>query len=85
MHNVGGGGDLTVGDGILVVEGLNNGPTEDVPHAFGLARRSLAGPYDYLLYRGGTGAGASDDWFLRSTFGPCRRNPDRNHLVPRPP
>ena len=75
VRNVGGLGDLTVGDGILVVEGLNNGPTAGVPQAFGLSAPVAAGPYDYLLFRGGTGAGASDDWFLRSSLQPVPPEP----------
>ena len=75
VRNAGGAGDLTVGDGILVVEGLNNGPTANVPHAFGLGAPVVAGPYEYLLFRGGTGAGASDDWFLRSTLQPVPPEP----------
>ena len=49
-------------------------PTASVPHAFGLGAPVVAGPYEYLLFRGGTGAGASDDWFLRSTLQPYRQN-----------
>ena len=75
VRNAGGAGDLTVGDGILVVEGLNNGATANVPHAFGLGAPVVAGPYEYFLFRGGTGAGASDDWFLRNTLGPVPPEP----------
>ena len=72
VNNVGGAGDLTVGDGILVVEGLNNVPTSAVPRAFRLDAPAVAGPYEYLLFRGGAGAGASDDWFLRDTIQPVQ-------------
>ena len=72
VNNVGGAGDLTVGDGILVVEGLNNVPTSAVPRAFRLGAPAVAGPYENLLFRGGAGAGASDDWFLRDTIQPVQ-------------
>ena len=85
LLNTGGAGDLTVGDGILVVEGLNNGPTANVPHAFGLGEPVVAGPYEYFLFRGGTGAGASDDWFLRSTLGPVPPEPPAEGGTPVPP
>ena len=72
VNNVGGAGDLTVGDGILVVEGLDNVPTSAVPRAFRLGAPAVAGPYEYLLFRGGAGAGAGDDWFLRDTIQPVQ-------------
>jgi outer membrane autotransporter protein len=84
VHNVGGAGGLTVGDGILVVEGLTNAATSSVPHAFRLGAPAVAGPYEYLLYRGGTGPGASDDWFLRNTFQPVPPEPEPNPEPPAP-
>ena len=63
FDNTTGPGALTTGDGILVVDAISGGTT--APGAF--AGAAVAGPYEYLLFRGGTGADASDDWFLRST------------------
>ena len=86
VNNVGGAGDLTVGDGILVVEGLNNVPTSSVPRAFRLGAPAVAGPYEYFLFRGGAGAGASDDWFLRDTIQPVQpedRDPGRRRRIRR--
>ena len=68
INNVGGAGALTTGNGILVVDDTTGNTT--VPGAFHLAAPAVAGPYEYLLFRGGSGAGASDDWFLRSTMQP---------------
>ena len=62
--NLAGGGALTTGDGILVVDAAKGGTT--APDAFKLAAPVLAGPYEYLLVRGGEAA--ADDWFLRSTM-----------------
>ena len=79
VRHAGGLGGLTAGDGILVVEGLNDGPTADVPHAFGLGAAVVAGPYEYFLFRGGTGSGATDDdWFLRNVLRPG----DRPSVIP---
>ncbi len=58
-----GGGGLTTGDGVRLVETVNGGRT--APHGFSLGNRVASGALEYGLYRGGT-AGA-DDWFLRST------------------
>jgi outer membrane autotransporter protein len=63
--NLGGEGALTTGDGILVVDATNGGTT--AAEAFKLAAPVLAGPYEYLLVRGGAAGAAADDWFLRST------------------
>ncbi|KQY35455.1 hypothetical protein ASD38_02545 [Caulobacter sp. Root487D2Y] len=63
--NLGGAGALTTGDGILVVDAANGGTT--TADAFKLSAPVLAGPYEYLLVRGGGASTASDDWFLRST------------------
>ena len=64
--NTGGGGALTTGDGILVVDALNGGTT--APGAF--AGTAEAGPYEYLLSRGGSTPGSENDWFLRNTLPP---------------
>jgi outer membrane autotransporter protein len=63
VTNAGGGGALTVGDGILVVDAVNGGTT--APGAF--AGFAAAGPYEYLLYRGGSTPGSENDLFLRSS------------------
>ncbi|MGL5523161.1 MAG: autotransporter outer membrane beta-barrel domain-containing protein [Aeromonas veronii] len=63
--NAGGLGDQTTGNGITIVDAINGATTESA--AFSLAGNVvLAGPYRYTLKRGGTGAGAEDDWFLTS-------------------
>lgn len=62
VHNAGGLGDQTTGDGIPVVVTTNGGTTE--AGAFALGRPVLAGPYRYSLRRGGRSA--LDDWFLVS-------------------
>ncbi len=58
INNVGGPGAQTTGDGILVVEAVNGGsilPGAFVNSAtsFRLANIVAAGPYEYLLVRGG--------------------------------
>lgn len=64
VRNTGGGGALTNGDGIAVVDVVNGGSTE--PGAFSLAGRVAAGAYEYRLYRGGSDN--PDAWYLRSTL-----------------
>ncbi len=61
--NSGGSGAYTAGNGIRVVEVQNGGTT--ATGAFSLAGRTVAGPYEYKLFRGDA-AGAGDDWYLRS-------------------
>jgi fibronectin-binding autotransporter adhesin len=63
--NLGGEGGLTAGDGILVVDAAGGATT--AADAFRLAAPVLAGPYEYLLVRGGVTGSTADDWFLRST------------------
>lgn len=65
VHNTGGPGALTSGNGIPVVEVLNGGTT--LATAFALARPVAAGPYEYTLERGGVSPGTEEYWFLRST------------------
>jgi len=67
-----GAGALTSGDGILVVDATSGATTAAT--AFALAAPVFAGPYEYLLLRGGAVGAASDDWFLRSTL---EEDPDR--------
>jgi len=64
--NVGGGGAVTAGDGILVVDDITGHTT--APGAFHLGAPVVAGPYEYSLYRGGVSGGNANDWFLRSTL-----------------
>ena len=64
--NAGGGGALTVGNGILVVDAITGGTT--VPGAFALAGPVVAGPYEYTLFRSSIDASNSQAWYLRSTL-----------------
>jgi outer membrane autotransporter protein len=73
----GGLGALTTGNGILVVDAINGATTAS--GAFAQGGLLVAGPYEYTLHQGGPVAGASQDWFLRSTIS-CNA-PD----APRPP
>jgi outer membrane autotransporter protein len=66
--NVGGPGDLTLADGILVVEAANGASTRN--GAFGLSGVVAAGPYEYLLYRGGYSAGTANNFYLRNAVLP---------------
>jgi outer membrane autotransporter protein len=66
IHNAGGPGALTLGDGIRVVVALNGAVTD--PGAFSNTQLLLAGPHNYRLHRGGIGSGNGEDWFLRSTL-----------------
>ena len=62
VTDIGGGGALTTGDGILVVDAENGGTTQSRSFT-GFA---VAGPYEYLLVRGGSTD--ENDWFLRNTI-----------------
>ncbi len=64
ISNAGGGGALTTGDGIRVVDAINGGTTAS--GAFSLAGRVAAGAYEYSLFRGG--ASDTQDYFLRSIY-----------------
>ncbi len=69
IRNAGGAGDLTVGDGILVVEVLNQ--SRSAAGAFSLANGPLeAGPFEYRLFQGGVNGSNPGDWFLRDDFVP---------------
>ena len=68
ISNTTGAGDLTTGNGILVVETQNGGAT--VPGTFSLGRPVVAGPYEYSLYRGSVDASGPDNWYLRSNIQP---------------
>jgi len=67
VSNTGGGGALTTGDGILVVDAANGATT--AASAFGLGgARVAAGAYEYLLVKGG--ATNAQSWYLRTTLPP---------------
>jgi outer membrane autotransporter protein len=69
IRNAGGGGALTVGDGILVVQVLN--PTLSASGAFSLQGGSItAGAFDYFLFKGGATPGSQGNWYLRNTLIP---------------
>ncbi|WP_394561130.1 autotransporter outer membrane beta-barrel domain-containing protein [Aquipseudomonas alcaligenes] len=68
IRNAGGAGALTTGNGIMVVDAVNGGGTEQ--GAFRLLNQVKAGPYEYLLYRGSRDDSNADAWYLRSTIEP---------------
>jgi outer membrane autotransporter protein len=91
VRNAGGEGGLTVGDGILVVEALNQ--ARSAAGAFTLANDVEAGPFEYMLFHGGVGGSNPGDWFLRDEFvtppippePPIPPIPPVNPLPPTPP
>ncbi|WP_323122016.1 autotransporter family protein [Burkholderia alba] len=79
VTNVGGGGALTSGNGIQVVQAANGATT--AVGAFKQGASVDAGAYTYTLYRGGLNGNDPDSWYLRSQLiGPVK--PD---IVPDPP
>jgi outer membrane autotransporter protein len=67
VTNVGGPGELTTANGILVVDAVNGATTS--PGAFTLSNGELrGGAFDYRLFQGGVSGGSANDWFLRSDF-----------------
>lgn len=62
--NAGGAGALTIGDGIPVVEVIDD--VRSVAGAF--VGAAVAGPYEYVLFRGGFTPGSEGDWFLRNSL-----------------
>lgn len=64
IANTTGGGALTTGNGILVIDAVNGGITD--PAAFHLAAPAVAGPYEYSLYRSSVDASGPENWYLRS-------------------
>jgi outer membrane autotransporter protein len=88
ITNAGGGGALTTGNGILVVDAINAGTT--VPTAFSLAHSVAAGPYEYTLARGSRDQSNPQAWYLRSTIdcasgGPVPPCPPPSPPTPEPP
>jgi outer membrane autotransporter protein len=66
IRNAGGGGALTVGDGILVTQVVN--PALSAAGAFSLQGGSItAGAFDYFLFKGGATPGSQGNWYLRNT------------------
>src|SRR5262245_55616629 len=62
VTNLGGLGAMTIGAGILVVEAAGGATT--TAGAFSLGGIVAAGPFEYLLFRGGVTPGQADSWFL---------------------
>ncbi|WP_426442579.1 autotransporter outer membrane beta-barrel domain-containing protein [Bradyrhizobium genosp. P] len=66
IANAGGAGALTTGNGILLIDTTNGGTT--AAGAFGLGNRTVAGPYEYTLFRSSIDASNPQAWYLRSTL-----------------
>ncbi|MGK6317662.1 autotransporter-associated beta strand repeat-containing protein [Neorhizobium sp. DT-125] len=66
VTNVGGQGAPTTGNGILLIGTANGGTT--MPDAFFLGGPTVAGPYEYSLYRGGIDGSSPENWYLRSVL-----------------
>ncbi|CAN7585150.1 autotransporter outer membrane beta-barrel domain-containing protein [Bosea sp. LjRoot237] len=64
ISNTIGPGDLTQGNGILVVDATDGGTTNQ--GAFFLGRPVVAGPYEYALIRGSVDGSGPQNWYLRS-------------------
>ncbi len=79
IANTTGPGDLTTGNGILVVDAVNGGAT--VPGTFTLGRPVVAGPYEYFLFRGSVDTSGPQNWYLRSHIAPTPDPP----VPPTPP
>ncbi|MEN8167220.1 MAG: autotransporter outer membrane beta-barrel domain-containing protein, partial [Pseudomonadota bacterium] len=62
--NVGGKGDATTRDGIMVIQAVNGGTSDS--GAFALNGRVAAGAYEYFLFKGGVTVGTEENWYLRS-------------------
>lgn len=95
IRNSGGRGDLTLADGIGVVQTINATSTAD---NFALSAPVVAGPYEYFLYRGGavtlSGPDVENSWYLRSVIDcaspgapapPCPSPPPEPPEPPQPP
>lgn len=82
ISNTIGPGDLTQGNGILVVDAINGGTT--TAGAFSLGRPVVAGPYEYGLFRGSTDATGPQNWYLRSGLGPIPPDPTPPDPTPDP-
>lgn len=82
ISNTIGPGDLTQGNGILVVDAINGGTT--TAGAFSLGRAVVAGPYEYELFRGSTDTTGPQNWYLRSGLGPIPPDPTPPDPTPDP-
>ena len=91
ITNAGGGGALTTGNGILVVDAIHSGAT--APGAFALTLPVVAGPYEYTLRRSSIDPSNPNAWYLSSaldcslaTNAPvCRQPPIPPTPTPMPP
>lgn len=82
VTKAGGPGDLTTGNGILVVDAVNGGTT--ATGAFALSTPYIpAGPYAYTLFRSSVDAAGPQSWYLRSTLN-CALAPSAG-VCPQPP
>lgn len=64
IHNLGGAGGGTSGNGIEVVQAINGGTTSS--SAFKLGHPVYASAYEYTLLRGALDGSAPDNWYLSS-------------------
>ncbi|MBD9577767.1 autotransporter outer membrane beta-barrel domain-containing protein [Pseudomonas sp. PDM23] len=85
VRNVGGQGALTEGNGIAVVNLLDTAVAASDANAFSLARRVVAGPYEYQLYRGAPDGSGTQTWYLRSDIEPTPPTPPDPPTPPEPP
>ncbi|MDH7787447.1 outer membrane autotransporter protein [Ochrobactrum sp. 19YEA23] len=83
IANAGGQGALTMGNGILVVDTVNDGTTS--AGAFHLVTPVVAGPYEYSLYRSSVDASSAENWYLRSELTPVPPTPPDPPIPPVPP
>lgn len=83
IANAGGQGALTTGNGILVVDTVNDGTTS--AGAFHLVAPVVAGPYEYSLYRSSVDASGTENWYLRSELTPVPPTPPDPPNPPIPP
>ncbi|MEN0108396.1 MAG: autotransporter outer membrane beta-barrel domain-containing protein, partial [Pseudomonas sp.] len=76
VHNIGGQGAQTEGNGIAVINLLNTSAAASASDAFALGSRVVAGPYEYFLYRGAEDGSGTDTWYLRSELDGNPDTPD---------
>ncbi|MFJ1267934.1 autotransporter domain-containing protein [Legionella lytica] len=78
INNTTGLGALTTGNGIQVIDAINEGTTTGT--AFQLVSPAIAGPFEYRLYRSGLDGTNENSWYLRSLCPPenphCSVEPD---------
>lgn len=80
--NLSGPGAATTQNGIMVIEAINGANTDK---AFNLGGPVAAGPYEYLLFKGGVTANTEENWYLRSTALPIDPLPLPTPGAIRPP